>query len=92
MEPFLPFSLHGMVSVAVSATVYLTGTSSGKGTREGLVTSALSLSKAREASLSAQETGYRNIGLGQLSKQVKVTHSPEKGGAAQGTNRESSGN
>lgn len=86
------FSLQGMLSVTVSATLYLTGTSSGKGTREGLVTSSLSFSKAREASLSAQETGYRNTGLGQLSKLAKVAHSPEKGGAAQGANRESSGN
>lgn len=52
----------------------------------------LSFSKAREASVSALKTGCSNKGLGQLSKRAKATHSPEKGGAAQGASRQRSGN
>lgn len=82
-----------MVSVTVSAALYLTGTSPGKG-REG-TGEELSFSKQgqREASVSAREPGCSRGGLGQLSRwQAKAAHSPEKGGAAQGANRERSGN
>lgn len=82
-----------MVSVTVSAALYLTGTSPGKG-REG-TGEELSFSKQgqREASVSAREPGCSRGGLGQLSRrQAKAAHSPEKGGAAQGANRERSWN